>query len=325
MKKILLAVVAAAVIIPALAFARTHHRQGHNPKPVPVIATSTAPTSTPVVPPPSTIPPLPTSTKVQWGAFTGGTTASLNTFSTLVGKQPNLVGVFIGDGDSFTSDFSSFFSTGKTLVVYWESNLTAKQIANGSADTFVSNWAKQIKAYGGPVVLAPLDEMNGDWSAYNGDPINYKAAWIRVHNLFAGVTNVKFAYTVNNTSEPDVASNGVTIYYPGDAYVDIVGIDGFNGYLAWGGPSLTWNQVFVTNSDGTLPRFKSAFPNKPIWIMSTASCQGTTKPTWINQMGTGIQQYGIQGWVWFNVNKECNWTVNSDPASLAAFKTLINQ
>jgi hypothetical protein len=321
MKKTLLLVVPVLVLLTFVspAFARSHRHQTNQTNPAPT------PTSTPSPAPAPA--PMPVSTSsIQWGAFTGGSIASLNTFTETVGKQPNVVGVFIGDGSSFKDTFSSFYGLGnasQTLLVYWESNLTAKQIANGAADSFVTGWAADIKAYGHPVILSVLDEMNLAESKYTGDPTDYKAAWIRVHNLFAGVPNVKFAYVVNNDSSPNIPANSLTSYYPGDAYVDIVGIDGFNGYLAWGGPSKTWSQVFVTDQNAAIPTLKAAYPTKPLWIMSTGSCQGAGKPQFISDTGAGAKQYGLAGFVFFDVNKECDWRVEADPASLAAFKGLI--
>ena len=144
-------------------------------------------------------------------------------------------GVFIGDGDSFTQDFRQY---DVPLTVCWESGLTAMQIENGAADSYLKSWAKEMAAYGHPIIFAPLDEMNGNWNAYSGDPNAFKAVWVRVHGFFAGVLNVQFAFGIYNGSVPVTADNGLTSYYPGGNFVDLVGVDGFN----FGGQ--TWAQVF---------------------------------------------------------------------------------
>ena len=56
------------------------------------------------------------------------------------------------------------------LTVCWELGLTAMQIENGAADSYLKSWAKEMAAYGHPIIFAPLDEMNGNWNAYSGDP-----------------------------------------------------------------------------------------------------------------------------------------------------------
>jgi len=144
-------------------------------------------------------------------------------------------GIFIGDGDSFTQDFRQYDFP---LTVCWESGLTAMQIENGAADSYLKSWAKEMAAYGHPIIFGPLDEMNGNWNAYSGDPNAFKAAWVRVYGFFAGVLNVQFAFGVYNGSVPVTADNGLTSYYPGGNFVDLVGVDGFN----FGGQ--TWAQVF---------------------------------------------------------------------------------
>jgi mannan endo-1,4-beta-mannosidase len=84
--------------------------------------------------------------------------------------------------------------------------------------------------------------MNGNWEkwspANNGstpDPAAFVAAWRHVHDLFVqnGATNVVWVWCPNATDVPNATSapwNHWTNYYPGDTYVDWVGIDGYN----WG-------------------------------------------------------------------------------------------
>jgi beta-mannanase len=76
-------------------------------------------------------------------------------------------GVFIGDGDCFRQDFGQYHVPS---IVYWESGLTAQQVQNGVADSYVKNWTTKMAAYGQPIIFAPLDDMNGNWNSYSGDP-----------------------------------------------------------------------------------------------------------------------------------------------------------
>ena len=236
----------------------------------------------------------------------------------LVGKKMNLVATFSGWGDSFPSQFSTTVgSQGKTLVVFWEQfNVALDDIANGNNDTYIKQYASQAKAYGGSVMLVPFHEMNGSWTPWcgcvgNNTPAKVIAAWKHIHDLFQGDTNVKFAWNVNSNSVPDTSANAIENYYPGDAYVDYVSVDGFN----FGNPWVSFAQIF------NAPLAVLETYNKPIYVLSTASAQGNAKAAWItNAFTVEIQKHPkIAGWVWFNVNKEANWLVNSDPASLTAF------
>ena len=237
----------------------------------------------------------------------------------------NMQSIFVGWGSSdgpFPSEYGSTVrDKGKTLVIFWEQYGTTLDAINaGQFDTYMQQFATAAKTYGGPVILAPLHEMNGNWDPWDGTvgsntPAKVIAAWKRIHDAFVNVPNVKFAWDVNNESVPDTAANAIGAYYPGDAYVDYVGVDGFNFSNPW----QTFGQVF----DSAMNQLKTY--NKPIFIFSMACAPGSQKAAWITEgLGTHVKNYpNIAGWVWFNQNKEKDWRVNSDSASLEAFKAVL--
>jgi hypothetical protein len=217
---------------------------------------------------------------------------------------------------------------GKTLLIYWEPNdyninspnqplMSYDAILRGDWNTYFQKFAADAKAYGGPVILLPFDEMNGDWSPWSGvknnnTPTKEIAAWRYLHKYFESAPNVKFGWAPNNDSSPDIPGNQIEDYYPGDQYVDYVGVDGFN----FGSPWQTWSQVF----DHALVKLTPY--GKPIYLFSMASAEGSQKAAWITDgLGTQIKRYPqIKGWIWFNENKERDWRVNSDAQSLQAFR-----
>lgn len=306
-------------------------------------STATTPPPAPVTPPPAPAPtPTPTppapvsSAKMNWGAYVGWRTSDLPAFESVVGKQVNMQATFVhwGNEKNFPTELAApLKSAGKTLVIFWEAmdyNLdptnqpafSYDKILAGNYDTYVKQFAAQAKAYGGPVILIPFEEMNGDWYPWSGTlngntPAKHIAAYRKVHDLFAGVTNVKFGWSVNSDSVPETAANKIEAYYPGDAYVDYVGVNGFNFSNPW----LTWDEVFGPALT------KLALYNKPTYIFSMASASGTQKAAWITTgLSTSLQKYPkVAGWVWFNENKERDWRVNSDAASLSAFKAVLPQ
>ena len=48
---------------------------------------------------------------------------------------------------------------------------TLAAIVNGSRDHYLRTWARQIKSLGGPVMLRPLHEMDGNWYATDDPPM----------------------------------------------------------------------------------------------------------------------------------------------------------
>jgi beta-mannanase len=193
--------------------------------------------------------------------------------------------------------------------------MNCKKMMNGTQDAYMTKFAAAAKAYGGPIILSPLHEMNGSWSIWDGQHnaiADVVKAFQYTAKFFKGITNVKIAWVVNNDSDPDTTANKLTNYYPGSEYVDIVGVDGFN--FSKDG----WNAVFPKTLFDTLKAY-----GKPIYITSTASAVYAGKTQWIKDLGGGVKTYGVSGWVWFNINKEANWLVNSDANSLTAFKSIL--
>jgi beta-mannanase len=234
----------------------------------------------------------------------------------------------LADFESWDANFPSRFSkiagqAGKILVVFWEPSFGYDSINNFSKDAYVGQFAADAKAYGYPVILVPFDEMNLNESAWgygasgNTAP-KFITAWRHVYDIFnsAGATNVKFALDYNNVSVPASPDNTFASYYPGDSYVDYIGVDGFN----FGSPWQSFGQIF-SDAVSQLSSY-----NKPIYILSTGSVPGAQneKASWIADMGAQIKKYpNVIGWVWFNSNSDKDWTVSTDPASLAAFKNIL--
>jgi hypothetical protein len=77
---------------------------------------------------------------LQWGAFTGDSS-----------ELGSWKAVIIDDKDSFTQDFGQY---DLRLTVCSESGLTAMQIENGAADSYLKSWAKEMAAYGHPIIFA---------------------------------------------------------------------------------------------------------------------------------------------------------------------------
>jgi beta-mannanase len=147
-------------------------------------------------------------------------------------------------------------------------SLTAGQLASGSGDAVWRNWAQGAKAWGKPVILrwgweAPIQP----WARNAND---YKNAWKRMHNIIkneVGAANVKLAYT------PVYFYTGYGTYkdyFPGDQYVDWVGVDDYQQ------PNASFEGSFKVAYD----YFQQVAPTKPFivaeWGMKYASDDGST-------------------------------------------------
>jgi Glycosyl hydrolase family 26/Putative peptidoglycan binding domain len=280
---------------------------------------------------------------LSWGAYSGDSPSSLASLQSLVGASPNIQAIFLSLGvDSFPTGYTqSVGAAGKTLLIFWEpdngsddvsqSAFSYSSILSGTYDANMTQFAAAAKAYGYPVILVPMDEMNGNWEPWGGTvngntPAQFTQVWIHIHNLFAGVSNVKFGWDPNNDSVPDTSANAISAYWPGAQYVDYVGVDGFNGN---GDPWQSFSQIFPSSLMTQLAAY-----GKPVYIFSMGSTEESSNPLakaqWITQ---GLGPNGIistfpdiAGWIWFNENggdSTSNWLINSDAASLAAFQAAI--
>ena len=109
-------------------------------------------------------------------------------------------------------------------------------------------------------------------------------------------------------------------YYPGDAYVDWTGIDGYN----WGtsDPDFAW-QSFEDVFRDMYDQLHTL--GKPIIIGETASApKGGSKAGWITAIPSTLRSDfpDVRAVVWFDVKKERDWRIRSSRASQKAFKKL---
>lgn len=264
------------------------------------------------------------------------TTAEMQSFDSDAGKKATLYGSY--DSFAYNSDFdassaSALVAQGIQPMVTWEpwdpANGTATQpayslsaIVNGNYDSYITRWASEIKAWGKPLWLRFAHEMNGNWypwgAGVNGNtPAEYVAAWRHVHDLFqqVGATNVSWVWTPNvlMDSTPTIAS-----LYPGDAYVNMIGVDGYN----WG-TSQSWGSTWQTPSQvfGPTVAALEQLSTRPIMIGETASTEvGGNKATWISQFFSYLASNPrIKAFVWFNLDKETDWRIESSPTAQSAF------
>lgn len=293
------------------------------PEPAPV-TTSTVTTPTP---------PAPANTK--WGVFTGGP-AGIREFESYVPHNPDFLAYFVhwGNGGGQLPAFltSDARDKGRTLVLFWEASdytiggtnqpdYAYRNILNGDWDEYFDDFYDQLEAYGGDVILIPFSELNGNWTPWSGTkngntPAEAVAAFRKVYRKFSPLPNVKIGLAYNAASVPNTPENQIENYYPGSEFVDIIGVDGFNGLNnVW----LSFDEIFGR------PLQKLAKYNKPVMIFSFASGEGPNKDEWLYDMFYNQlpKHPYVTGWVYFNQDKEQNWLVWSDPPALQVFNETV--
>jgi len=129
---------------------------------------------------------------------------------------------------------------------------------------------------------------------------------------------VRWVWSPNTLSSN---SPQATATYPGDAYVDWLGIDAYNvgASKGWDG----WQSL----ADLLEPAYTAIthLSNKPLMIAETATTEhGGDKAAWIRRgllLDAPARFPRVRAVVWFDKNRD--WRVDSSPASLAAFRTVV--
>jgi hypothetical protein len=259
--------------------------------------------------------------------------AETTAFERAIGRNLSINMHFYAWGDTFPSGLEQWdIENGRTPLVSWEATRLSGILA-GSYDAMIKRRADALKALGAPVFLRWGHEMNGNWYAWDGvhnndrgktnGPAKYRAAWKRIHSLFRsrGATNVVFVWAPNHVSVPNTSWNSWRNYYPGDAYVDWVGIDAYN----WGTSRSYSRWTYISTL--IKPVYRDYAGRKPIMLAETASADaGGSKAGWINNMRRYVRGSfpSVAAVMWFHVKKENDWRANSTSTALSAFKAMAN-
>lgn len=267
------------------------------------------------------------------GAFVG--TGTLAGFEGELGRKVAINHNFVGWTDDFTAMLPGLAAGGRIPLVTWEAwensvGAPLTSIVGGTYDSMITARAQAAKAFGQKFFLRWGHEMNGNWypwdGAHNGANLaattTFISAYRHIHDLFvaAGATNALWVFCPNVDSVPGDSWNQWQNYYPGDAYADWMGFDGYN-----------WGTVQSTSTWQTFPAIAAriysslATKGKPIMIPETASTElGGDKAAWIAAILPSLESTfpGIKALVWFQMNKETDWRIDSSPPAQTAFVTL---
>jgi hypothetical protein len=292
-----------------------------------------------VVAPEPELPPVSTAALGFGVATVGGplATTELDEVSRLAGESPSLI-LFYKDFLQAPplNEMNAVRARGATPLITWEPWVggggldqpaySLDRIAAGDFDSYIAQWGQSLAAWGQPMKLRFAHEMNGNWYPWsegvNGNQAgDYVAAWRHVHDVVAaqGAVNVSWIWSPN---VPYFGSTALTGLFPGAAYVDVVALDGYN----WG-TSASWSS-WISPQDllgPGLEELRLLAPGLPILISEIASSElGGSKAAWNTELVSYLAaQPDVVGFVWFHLQKEADWRINSSESSAAAFKNAL--
>ena len=226
-----------------------------------------------------------------------------------------------------------------------------QNIIDGKFDDELLRWARDAGKTGVPIMVEFGTEVNGDWfpwcGIYNGGgetsgygdstladgPERFVDAYKHVIDLFAkeSVSNVTWAFHVNSGSAPDESWNTYSAYYPGDEYIDWIGVSIYgmqNSDEDW----LSFNEVF----DNSYNKLASVSENKPLAIFEFGVAdipEHGDKAQWIKEALGSIREGkfpGIKAISYWHSNWEnedgsvTKMRIDSNPESLKEYRAYIS-
>lgn len=291
--------------------------------------------------------------------------ADFNAASAQIGSTPNVVGYFAGWDQPYRGDVvTASWKRNLLPVLTWESrpnsannsqvsepDYTLPQIIGdpaagvaGKYDDYLRQYADAIVATGLPLGIRLDHEMNGIWypwseddghgNAINGNrPGDYVKMWQHVHDIFQQeganslVVWIWSPNIVNNLPAAHKTPAYLKSLYPGDQYVDLVGLSGYLRPPYKADNDFTFDYTF----GASLQQLRQLTTKRILLSEVGASETGGHKPAWITSLFTALtrpENRDIIGFSWFDMAVTSytegelstnDWRIEARPEDLQAF------
>lgn len=225
--------------------------------------------------------------------------------------------------------------------------ITPAAIARGKGDAYLLALNAAIAGFGQTIYIRPMGEMNGYWNLYcaftkagkakpQHSTADFRKAFARIYLILHGgdVAAVNAAlgrlglppvaagelaenpypllrvvWNPQGYGAPDIPQNSAQAYYPGDAYVDVVGNDLYDirGKAEWDANERLYKAH---------PGKPYAFPEWGLW--------GIDDPAFVEQMATFVKTHRrVELLAYFESAPGSVFDLASKPKSLEAYRRLI--
>jgi hypothetical protein len=238
--------------------------------------------------------------------------------------------------NALTNNIADDLANNRTPILTWQihnygaTDYLIDNINAGQKDTYITQVAQKVKAIGKPIMIRYGHEMNGNWEPWSGCTGNtcksdagarYVAAWQHTVNIFRaqGATNAIWIWCPNGNDVPAGVIHW-TQYYPGDSYVDWVGIDQYVHKQT--------DQLATVLGSGANSIYGDYAGKKPVFITETMTGPRSTdapytdKTIYFNNMLSNLQTKfpSVAGIAFFDHNKsDGDYRINASAASMSAF------
>lgn len=250
------------------------------------------------------------------GAYLPDTSASAFTrFESLTGTNLRVAAYNSWWGRPFLTTFAEgvYQAHATPLVQMTPGKLALSQIADGAQDTYLMEYAAAVRAYREPVIISFAAEFNVNWFQWgytHASPASFVAAWRHIVAVFrrAGADNVTWLWNADTLTGQAVDPRP---WWPGNAYVTWVGLDGY-----YSKPGDTFASLFNKSLTDT-----RAFTNKPVFIAETAVSATADRATQIPELFASVKADKLVGFAWFDAPGAEDWRIDHSPSAIAEFST----
>ena len=234
--------------------------------------------------------------------------------ATRLGKAPDLLEYYVGFKEHFNAAATrNAWNSGALTLLTWEPyTVSLADIAAGKDDAYLRRFAGEVRAADLPVALNFGHEMNGFWYPWGtkSKAADFVGAYRHIHQVFAeaGAKKVIWVWTANIVNH--VPGVRLAPLYPGDAYVDWVGMSGYNE---------NWEHWTSADVFGRTVKEVRGFTRKPLLIAETGCDAGPTQAARITELFHYVaKSKDIIGLVYFDYDQRMDWRFETAPDSLAA-------
>jgi beta-mannanase len=239
-----------------------------------------------------------------------------------------------------------------------DSKYTLQHIIDGNFDDKLRKWASDAKKIKSPMIVEFGPEMNGNWFPWSGilngggkrdgygdakyadGPERFKDAYRHIINLFKkeGAYNITWAFHAFSPFEKDEDSelykkwNNIKNYYPGDDYIDWIGLSVYGAVE----PDSEWTS-FTEILDKAYPVIAGISSDKPLAVFEFGVAEYPhlgNKSNWIKDALDSLEagryprikavSYWDEMWKDDSTDKIIDLRINSSIQSSQTYKDILN-
>jgi beta-mannanase len=224
---------------------------------------------------------------------------------------------------------------------------TMQLIINGDFDKDLRGWCQGAREYGGPLMAEFGPEVNGNWFPWSGTysggsetksygnpsladgPERFRDAYRHIIDICRseGAQDITWVFHVNDGSHPQEPWNTMAAYYPGDDYIDWIGVSVYGA----GKPGEEW-QLFSNLMDTFYPELAAISKNRPLAVLEYGVVDDPKtgdKASWIHDALQSVKSgryprieamsYWHENWL-NDDGSVSNMRLDSSPTALDAYR-----